>query len=245
MNLWEVGPVNLYVGAVFKTLIAFAGILVYARLLGKQQMSQLTFYDYVTGITFGNIASTMAFDEGNKTWMYLWVLTLFFLLSYFTGVITEKSRPLRKLIEGEPTILVHNGKIMEHNMNKSHYNMENLMMQLREKDVFNLADVEYALAETNGTLTVLKKSQKRPATPADLNVNTPYEGLPSEMIVDGQVIYQNLKQNNLDEQWLMTQLKNLGYNDPREISYASLNTDGQLLIDVYRDKLEHINDVSD
>lgn len=236
---------NLYVSAVFKTLIAFAGILVYARLLGKQQMSQMTFYDYVTGITFGNIASTMAFDEGHKTWMFLWVLTLFFVLSYFTGFITEKSRPLRKLIEGEPTILVHNGKIMEHNMNKSHYNMENLMMQLREKDVFNLADVEYAIAETDGILTVLKKSQKRPATPADLNVNTPYEGLPSEIIVDGQVIYQNLKQNNLDEHWLMMQLKSLGYNDPRAISYASLNDDGQLLVDEYRDKLEHINDISD
>lgn len=235
-----------YLRAVFQTVLAFLGILVYARLLGKQQMSQMTFYDYVTGITFGNIAATLAVDESdNKVWLYLWVLTLFFLLSYVAGYATEKSRPLRKLIEGEPTILIHNGKIMEHNMNKSHYNMENLMMQLREKDVFNLADVEYAIAETDGVLTVLKKSQKRPATPADLNLSTAYEGLPSELIVDGEVIYQNLTQNNLDEQWLITQLKNLGYNDPRQISYACLNADGQILIDEYRDKLEHLNDISD
>lgn len=234
-----------YLRALFQTVLAFLGILVYARLLGKQQMSQLTFYDYATGITFGNIAAALAIDESDKLWLYIWVLTLFFLLSYSTGFITEKSRPMRKLIEGEPVVLIHNGKILEHNMNKARYNIENLMMQLREKDVFNLADVEYAIAETDGVLTVLKKSQKRPATPADLNINTGFEGLPSELIVDGKVIYQNLKQNNLDEQWLMIQLKNLGYNDPAEISYASLNADGQILIDEYRDKLEHLNDISD
>lgn len=234
-----------YLRALFQTLLAFLGILVYARILGKQQMSQLTFYEYVTGITFGNIAASLAIDESDKVWLFLWILTLFFLLSYFAGYLTEKSRPLRKLIEGEPTVLIHNGKILEHNMNKTQYNMENLMMQLREKDVFNLADVEYAIAETDGVITVLKKSQKRPATPADLNISTGYEGLPSELIVDGKIIYQNLKQNNLDEQWLMIQLKNLGYNDPAEISYAVLNADGQILIDEYRDKLEHLNDISD
>lgn len=237
---------NPYLGVVIQTLLAFVGVLVYARILGKQQMAQLTFYDYVTGITLGNVAAAMALDVGGQhLWVYLWVMTLFFILSYTTGYITEKSRPLRKLIEGEPTILVHNGKILEHNMNKSRYNMENLMSQLREKDVFVLSDVEYAIVETNGVLTVLKKSQKRPATPADLNLNTSYEGLPSELIVDGKVIYQNLKQNNLDEQWLIMQLNNLGYNDPKEISYAALNADGQILIDDYRDRLEHINDISD
>lgn len=237
---------NPYLGVVFQTLLAFVGVLVYARILGKQQMAQLTFYDYITGITLGNIAAAMALDVGGQhTWVYLWVMTLFFFLSYSAGLITEKSRPLRKLIEGEPTILVHNGKILEHNMSKSRYNMENLMMQLREKDVFVISDVEYAIAETNGSLTVLKKSQKRPATPADLNARTGYEGLPSELIVDGKVVYQNLKQNNLDEQWLITRLNSLGYNDPREISYACLTADGQILIDDYRDRLEHINDISD
>ncbi len=237
---------NSYLAVLFQTVLAYVGVLVYARLLGKQQMAQLNFYDFVTGITLGNIAASIAIDvNGQHVWIYLWVMTLFFALSYFSGYLTERSRPLRKLIEGEPTILVHNGKILEHNMKVTRYNMENLMMQMREKDVFNLSDVEYAIAETNGLLTVLKKSQKRPATPADLNVRTNFEGLPSELIVDGKVIYQNLKQNNLDEQWLIMQLNNLGYNNPKEISYATLNADGQILIDDYRDKLEHINDISD
>jgi uncharacterized membrane protein YcaP (DUF421 family) len=237
--------VDPYLEALIKTLMAFFGILIYARILGKQQMSQLTFYDYVTGITFGNIAATIAVDQGNKTLLYLWVLTIFTAINYVMGVVTERSRPLRKIIEGEPVILIHNGKIMEHNMAKSRYNMENLLMQLREKEVFNIKDVEFAVAETDGQLTVLKKSQKRPVTPADLNVDTPYEGILSEIIVDGEVIYQNLKQNNLDENWLIKQLKSLGYNSAKDITYASLDENGNIYIDEVRDKLNEITDISD
>lgn len=234
-----------FMDALLRTPVAFLGILVYARILGKQQMSQMTFYDYVSGITLGSIAAMIAAEPNSRTWLLFWVLTIFAGLNYIMGVITEKSRPLRKIIEGEPTILIHNGKIMEHNMSKLRYNMENLMMQLREKDVFNLADVEFAIAETDGLLTVVKKSQKRPLTPADMGINTPYEGLSSEIIVNGTVIYQNLKQNNLDEDWLMSRLKSLGYNDVREISYAALDTNGNLQIDDIRDQLNQMVDITD
>ncbi|MEN6351327.1 MAG: DUF421 domain-containing protein [Syntrophomonas sp.] len=234
-----------FLDAMMRAPVAFFGILVYARILGKQQMSQMTFYDYVTGITFGSIAAMIAVEPSNKTWLLLWILTIFAALNYIMGVITEKSRPLRKIIEGEPTILIHNGKIMEHNMSKLRYNMENLMMQLREKDVFNLSDVEFAIAETDGMLTVVKKSQKRPLTPADMGISTAYEGLSTEIIVDGEVIYQNLKQNNLDEEWLVSRLQSLGYNDPRKITYASLDVNGNLQVDEARDQLNQIVDITD
>lgn len=236
---------HTFFDAIARTAVAFFGILVFARILGKQQMSQMTFYDYVTGITLGSIAASVAIEPNNKTWVLLWILTIFAVLNYIMGVITEKSRALRKIIEGEPTILIHNGKIMEHNMSKLRYNMENLMMQLREKDVFNLTEVEFAIAETDGLLTVVKKSQNRPVTPADLGINTPYEGLSTEIIVDGEVIYQNLKQNNLDEKWLIARLQSLGYNDPREISYASMDVNGNLHLDDTRDQLDKIVDISD
>lgn len=235
----------LYFESFLKTAVAFFGILVYTRILGKQQISQMTFYEYVTGITFGSIAAAIALDRQANTGLFLWVLTVFVLLNYLTGVLTVKSRPLRKLIEGEPTILIHNGKILEHNMAKLRYDMENLMMQLREKNVFNIADVEFAIAENDGNLSVLVKSQKRPVTPSDLNIPTRYEGVPSEIIIDGEVIYQNLEQNNLDEQWLISELKKRGYNSPSQIMYASLDTDGSLYIDERRDKMAHYTDISD
>jgi len=234
-----------YFESFLKTAVAFFGILVYTRVLGKQQISQMTFYDYVTGITFGSIAASIAIDREANTGLWMWVLTVFVFFCFITGIVTVKSRPLRKLIEGEPTILIHNGKILEHNMAKLRYDMENLLMQLREKNVFNIADVEFAVAETDGTLSVLPKSQKRPVTPEDLNIPTKYEGVSTEIIVDGLVVYQNLQQNNLDEQWLINQLKARGYNSPKDIKYASLDVDGNLYIDEKRDELSHITDISD
>lgn len=236
---------EVYLGAFFKTVMAFLGILVYTRILGKRHMSQLTFFDYIAGIALGVIAAMIAITPEGNVWILIWVLTIFTALSYLLNLVTLKNRPMRKLIAGEPVILIHNGKIMEHNLGKTRYNIEDLLMRLREKDVFNIADVEFAVAETNGQLTVMQKSQKRPVTAADLGVDTPYEGIPTEIIVDGKVIYQNLKQNNLDETWLMNHLKGLGYSDPREIVFASLDVNGNLYIDERQEKLENMSDISD
>ena len=234
-----------YVTVLIRTVLAFVTLFVVARLLGKQQLSQLTFYEYITGITMGDIAASIAIDAGRSPLYYMLALVAFAALTLGTGVITEKSRPLRKLIEGEPVVLVHNGKILEHNMAKSGYNMENLMMQLRERDAFDIREVEFAIAETDGYLTVLKKSQNRPVTPADLGIDTKYEGVPSEIIVDGQVIHQNLKQNHLDEAWLIARLQSMGYNSPQEIPYASLDSEGNLYVDDKRDRLDPMIDISD
>jgi len=234
-----------YANVLIRTVLAFVTLFVVARLLGKQQLSQLTFYEYITGITMGDIAASIAIDAGRSPLYYMLALVAFAILTLGTGVITEKSRPLRKLIEGEPVVLVHNGKILEHNMAKSGYNMENLMMQLRERDAFDIREVEFAIAETDGYLTVLKKSQNRPVTPADLGIDTKYEGIPSEIIVDGQVIHQNLKQNHLDEAWLIARLQSMGYNSPQEIPYASLDSEGNLYVDDKRDRLDPMTDISD
>ena len=234
-----------YANVLIRTVLAFVTLFVVARLLGKQQLSQLTFYEYITGITMGDIAASIAIDAGRSPLYYMLALVAFAMLTLGTGVITEKSRPLRKLIEGEPVVLVHNGKILEHNMAKSGYNMENLMMQLRERDAFDIREVEFAIAETDGYLTVLKKSQNRPVTPADLGIDTKYEGIPSEIIVDGQVIHQNLKQNHLDEAWLIARLQSMGYNSPQEIPYASLDSEGNLYVDDKRDRLDPMIDISD
>lgn len=237
---------EMYAESFLKTAVAFIAILIYTRILGKQQIGQMTFYEYVTGITFGSIAAGIALDKGANTGLYIWILSVFVLFNFVTGTLTVMNRPLRKLIEGEPTILIHNGKILEHNMARMRYDMENLLMRLREKNVFNISDVEFAVAETDGELSVLVKSQKRPVTPEDLNIpTTKYEGISSEIIVDGLVVYQNLKQNNLDEQWLINELKSRGYNSPRDIKYASLDVDGNLYIDEKRDKMPHMTDISD
>ncbi|MGB9886409.1 MAG: YetF domain-containing protein [Moorellales bacterium] len=220
--------------------------MVYARLLGKQQVGQLTFYEYVNGITFGSIAAVLATDAARgRMWLHFVGLTLFAALTYLMGLVAIKSRPARRLIAGEPTIVVHNGKILEENMRKMRYNLDELIMQLREKDIFNLADVEFAILEPNGSLSVLPKSQKRPLTPADLAVPTGYEGLASELIMDGQVIFQNLKQNHLSLDWLRQELAKRGITDLGQVAYAALNTDGSLYVDLKADQLQQPVDITD
>lgn len=234
-----------YLTYTLQTALAFLGILVYARFLGKEQIGQLTVYDYITGITFGDLAGMVATGARSSLWLHIWILTFFVLLAYLVAHVSEKNRPLRKLIEGEPTVVIHNGKILERNMKKMRYSVDNLLTQLRANSIFNIADVEYAILETNGELSTLLKSQKRPLNAGDLQVPTQYEGVPTELIVDGQVIYPNLQQLNLDEQWLITELKKQGFNSPKGIFYASLDASGNLYIDQHRDNLQFPVDVDD
>lgn len=234
-------------GEVFlQTTFAFTAIFIYTRILGKQQVGQLTFFEYINGITFGSIAATLATDlTPESTFPHFLALTLFAVLTYAAGYISLKSRRLRKIISGEPTIVVHNGKILEENMGKMRYNLDELTMQLREKGFFNLADVEYAILEPDGNLSVLPKSQKRPLTPADLKLPTEYEGVPTELVVDGEVIAANLAQLRLGMDWLYAELKKRGVRDLKEVAYAALDTAGNLYVDLRQDRLAAPTDITD
>lgn len=229
-----------------QTLLAFAAILIYTRILGKQQVGQLTFFEYINGITFGSIAGVLATDIGvGRTLTHFVGLTIFAALTFSMGYLSLVSRPARKLISGEPTIVVHNGKILEQNMRKMRYNLDELLMQLRQKNIFNLGDVEYAILEPDGDLSVLPKSQKRPLTPADLNLPTEYEGISVELVEDGQIIHSNLEGLGLDENWLRQQLARHGVTDLNQVSLAVIDTQGHLYVDKKTDNLTTPIDITD
>ena len=228
-----------------RTLGAFFAILVLTRILNKEQIGQLTYYEYVTGITIGSMAATVAIDTEVKFLPDVLGLILWVVLTYLAGYASLISRPARKILEGEPTVLVHNGKILERNMAKLRYNLDDLLIQLRNKNTFNIADVEFAILEPNGQLSVLLKSQKRPLTPQDLQIPTKYEGVPSELIEDGKIIHANLQQVHIDEQWLLNELRKQGINDVREVEYASLDNEGNLFVDKRQDHLTNVLDVTD
>ncbi|MEW6425643.1 MAG: DUF421 domain-containing protein [Bacillota bacterium] len=236
---------NPFLEILLRGLGAFVMVLVITRIVGKTQVGQLTVSDFINAIVIGSIAAAMVTDLKENVRYYAFGLGLFGLLTIGAEYLALKSRPARKLIEGEPTIVIHNGKILEDNMKKLIYNVDDLMMQLREKNVFNIADVEFAIAEPNGALSVLLKSPKRPLTPQDLQIPTKYEGVPSELIVDGVVIQQNLKQNNLTEEWLYRELEKQGIKSVKEVAYASLDTEGRLYVDKKQDTLGHVTDITD
>lgn len=238
------GTVSPYLEIALRAVGAYIGMLVITRLLGKEQIKELSPGDFVNAIAIGSIAAEMASDHKENVLYYIIAITIFGGLTYFTNLMSFKYRTARKLLEGEPTVIIHNGKILEKNMAKERYSIDNLTMQLREKDVFNIADVEFAILEPNGLLSVLLKSNKLSLTPSDLNISTQYKGISSELIIDGKVVAQNLAQNNLSEQWLMEQLKQQGIN-LNQVNFASLDTSGQLYIDKIQDNLLYNQDISD
>ena len=198
-------------------LIAFASLLIYARILGKQQISQLTFFDYALGITIGSTASTLTTDLSSRAWPHWVGLTTWFVAVYALQWITLKWRRASKYIDGEPVVVVMNGQIMENAMKKLRLRLSDLLEMLRQKDAFDIEQVEFAVLEISGKLSVQKKSQYQPVTPKDLNISTSYKGISTELIYDGVVVDQNLKQLNLDYQWLNIQLRKQGIKDPSEV----------------------------
>lgn len=234
-----------YSEIILRSLGAFAMILLITRVIGKSQVNQLTVTDFINAIVVGSIAGALVVDLGESGYYYAFGMVTFGLLTLVAEWLSLKYRPVRKIMEGEPTVVVHNGKILEDNMKKLIYNTDNLMMQLREQGIFNIADVEFAVAEPDGSLSVLPKSHKRTVTPADLNIPTRYEGIASEIIQDGKMIEQNLLQNNLSREWLYRELERQGVTNISDVNFASLDTDGNLYVDLKKDKIEHLTDMTD
>ena len=212
--------------------IGFISLAVFVRVLGKKQVSQLSVFDYIIGITIGSTASTLSVELENATfstwlgmftWTYLSLIMVWFL----------RNRLFRKGVYGTPIILIENGKIVDKNLAKLRYEIEDLRMQLRGQGAFNLGDVEFAVYETNGSLSVLMKSQMVPVVPGDLGIQTPYRGLPHELIVRGKVLEEHLKELGLNREWLLTELKKKGIDDSNEVYYAELDTLGGLYISKY------------
>jgi len=215
----------------FRTTSIFLVLLILTRLLGKKQMSHLTFFNYITGITIGSIAANMV-RETEEPFMDDFIgLVWWCILTALAGYMGLKSGKLRRIIDGQPTILIKKGEIMKNALKSSSVNMDDLSMLLRKQNAFSIADVEYAILEPNGSLSVMKKSQQQQVTKSDMKISTPISKyLPSEIIADGKIIYHNLKEFNLDEEWLSNQLKQQNISSIDDIFYAEIQSDGTLFL---------------
>ncbi|MCG9966440.1 DUF421 domain-containing protein [Pelotomaculum terephthalicicum JT] len=236
---------NDYLEILIRSLGAFAGVIFITRLVGKSQVGGLNIADWVNGIVIGSIAASLATDLKTPAGLYAFALLIFLVLTMAAEWVGVKYRPVHKLLSDDPTIVVHNGVILEGNMHKMRYTVDDLTSQLRQKNVFNIADVEYAIAEPDGELSVLLKSRVAPVTPQDLQMPSKYKGVPSELVIDGVIIRQNLKQNNLEEDWLLGELQKQGIQSLQEVFYASLDQDGNLYVDKKQDKMAYTQDITD
>lgn len=226
-----------------RSLIGFFTLFVFSRLLGKQEISQLSFFDYVLGITIGSIAASLSVDLSTRAWphwvgLLTWTLTVLIL-----QLLTLRSKEVNHYLVGEPTILIRNGLVMEDSMKKLRYTIADLLKQLRSKNVFDISQVDVAILETNGQLSVLLKPEFQYLTPEHLQIPPLASGVSTEIIYAGVVVDSNLSAAGLDRLWLNTQLKLQGINDPAQVFVASYNpATSQLYIDKYQDRVESKNE---
>jgi len=214
----------------YRTTVMYLVILAAVRIMGKREVGELSSFDFVVAIMIAELAA-MSIENTNLPLHegFIPILTLVF-LEILLSFLSLKSHTIRKLVDGSPSIVIANGKIIEHELRKQRYNLSDLLGQLREKGVANIADVQYAVLETSGELSVMLKSDKRPITLSDLGIPAKYEGLPTPLIFDGHIHYQNLHNLSLDEEWLRTEIQKAGVESTKDILYASLDTDGKLYI---------------
>jgi len=222
-------------------IIGFFTLLIFTRILGKQQVSQLTFFDYVVGITIGSTASSLTTDLTSRAWPHWVGLITWVVLCFILQLITLKSKTAEKFLDGEPTIVITDGKILEESMKKFRYTIGDLLAQLRDKDIFDLADVAYAVLEKDGKLSILKKPECEPVTPKDLNIKTSAASIDVEIIYDGSIVQENLVTINRNERWIMNNLKKRGINDASEVFLAIYNAKSGLHIDLYKDHIKQNN----
>ncbi|MDR7000662.1 DUF421 domain-containing protein [Neobacillus niacini] len=220
---------------------AFIVLFLLTRLMGRKQISQLTFLNYITGISIGTVAGALTIDSSIKVSTGIVSLLTWAGLTVLVGFIDLKSRTFRKLIEGEPVIIIKQGKVMDKALKKSGLDIDHLQLLLRKKDVFSIQDVEYAIFETNGEVSVLLKEGKQPLNQEQwpFQLKQPQQTpIPIHIIADGKIIDENLKQLNVNREWVNEQLTQAGTN-LSEVFYAELQKDGSLYIDKRNDQLLH------
>ena len=211
------------------SLLSVGALFAIAKIMGHKQMSQLDFFDYISGITIGSIAAELA-TELEAPMQPLIAIAVYGAVAILLSKITSLFPKSRKYINGTPTILMNNGKLYRENLKKAKLDLSEFMVMCRQQGYFNLGDIQTAIFEFNGKLSILPVSKKRPANPEDLNLSPAPEYIQTEVIMDGRVLDENLKRKGLDDNWLQKQLSTQGYKKPQEVFLALCDDNNQLTV---------------
>ncbi|GIN87033.1 UPF0702 transmembrane protein YrbG [Heyndrickxia sporothermodurans] len=208
----------------WKTIILYLVILVIFRFMGKREIGELSVLDLVIFIMIGELAAVAIENHREPIAHTILPMVILLGIQVLFAFISLKNPKFRQMIDGTPSIIIRKGKIDEKAMKKQRYNFDDLLMQLRQKDINNIADVEYAILETSGELSVIKKDNKKKQT---ITYTLP-------LIVDGKISIENLANRQLSETWLRRELRSRGYLDLTRISFCSFQ-DGEFFIDLKDD----------
>lgn len=221
---------SIFLSIFIELLVGFLALFLATKFLGKTQISQLTPFDFISALVLGELVGNALYSPETGILHVIYAITLWTALIYLTEISTQKSLRLRRFFEGEPSILIAKGIISREALKKNYLDLNQLQHLLRNKDVFSLKEVDYAILETDGTINVLKKSTALPPTRADLHIQTPEENFGIALILDGTLLPQHLKLIEKNEAWLLKQLKARGLSHYADVFYAEYVTADQSLL---------------
>ena len=211
----------------FRSIVLYILVLIVMRLMGKREIGQLQPFELAIAIMIADLASIPMTEIGIPIYYGIVPILGLLMMHMFISFLNMKSIKAREILCGRPSILIYRGKIIEQELKKQRFTINELEERLRGNDVFNIGDVEYAILETSGQVTVIQKPEKRNVTPEDLNINPDYEGIPYDLVVDGKVMTENLKELGKNYKWLEKQTEKFNIK-PEEALVVTLDAKGQI-----------------
>ena len=223
-----------WIEVILRSLFILIGLFIITKLLGKKQLSKLSYFEYIVGIIIGDIAGSLSMDVEVSLLHGVTSILIWTLISIFFSYISLKNKKVRDFVEGKARVFIKDGKILEENLKKERFTTDELLEMLRKKSVFSANEVEFALLESDGELSVLLKRDYRTVKPAELWLHLPADKEPKTVIMDGEIIKEVLAEVGRSEAWLKKILseKSVTIDD---VFLAQLHSDGKLTLDYYED----------
>lgn len=222
-----------YLHIVSVMVIGYIFLFVMAKILGKTQITQITPFDFISAIVLGELVGNALYDEGTGIFEMFFSVAVWGILIYATELTTQKFKRARKILEGDPSIVIKKGKIVYEELKKNHLDLNQLQHLLRSKDVFSIQECEYAILETDGTISALKKPRYASPTLEDLNLPQNTVDLPVTVILDGEVVWDNLKSIGWDENRLKNEITSNGAGSVKDVLYAEWKKGEALHVQTY------------
>lgn len=224
IDFGELGVVAL------RGIISLITLFLITKLLGKKQVSQLSLFDYVIGISIGNFAAEITINLEASLIYGLVAVLEFGIIAYLISILTMKSITLRRFFMGIPTVLIDKGQILEKGLKKVKFDINDLLEECRSNGYFDVNEIDYAVMEVNGKVSIMPKKEYKPVTMKDMSLKGPSQSLIANVVIDEKIMKENLKNMNKDEKWLRQQLKIQGYPNLEDVILVTLDGNGKVTV---------------
>lgn len=227
----------------FRVITIMILFLIITLITGRRKMGEIPVFDFLVFVTLSSVVGADIADPNIKHLPTAYAIVLISLLQFLYGIIIINNRKLGKLLTFEPIVVIENGQFVKGNLKKIKYSIDTILMMLRDRDIFDLNEVEFAIIESTGNLSVLKKTEYLPASVKDVGGELLYKGLSVPVIVEGVLYEDNMKHLNITKKWLLNEIKNLNINSEKDVFFAAINAKGSLYISQGKETINQINNL--